>query len=114
MFTANDQMALGVVHAASERGLAVPDDLSVVGFDDIPEAAHFGPPLATMQQLAEVGRRAIAHILAEIQPGGVPVAVTAEEPPSRRPLSSGPPRRRRPDVGGASSMEPQSRVSGLN
>ena len=50
VFVANDQMALGCVHALAEQGIRVPDDVSVVGFDDIPEAAHFAPPLTTMRQ----------------------------------------------------------------
>lgn len=50
IFAANDQMALGLLRAAHEAGLQVPDDLSVVGFDDIPEAAYFAPPLTTVRQ----------------------------------------------------------------
>jgi DNA-binding LacI/PurR family transcriptional regulator len=50
VFVANDQMSLGCIHALSEHGLRVPDDVSVVGFDDIPEAEHFAPPLTTMRQ----------------------------------------------------------------
>ncbi|MEJ3405599.1 LacI family DNA-binding transcriptional regulator [Rathayibacter sp. YIM 133350] len=50
VFAANDQMALGVLHALRDGGLSVPADVSVIGFDDIPEAAHFWPPLTTMRQ----------------------------------------------------------------
>jgi DNA-binding LacI/PurR family transcriptional regulator len=50
VFVANDQMALGCIHALGEQGIRVPDDVSVVGFDDIPEAEHFAPPLTTMRQ----------------------------------------------------------------
>ncbi len=50
IFAGNDQMALGVLRAASEAGLVVPQDLSVVGFDDIPEAAYFTPALTTVRQ----------------------------------------------------------------
>lgn len=50
LFVANDQMSLGCIHALAEHGIRVPDDVSVVGFDDIPEAAHFTPPLTTMRQ----------------------------------------------------------------
>ena len=46
----NDQMALGAIHALREHGLRVPEDISVVGFDDIPEAAYFSPPLTTVRQ----------------------------------------------------------------
>jgi DNA-binding LacI/PurR family transcriptional regulator len=67
VFAGNDQMALGFMHACRESGLAIPDDISVVGFDDIPEAPHFAPPLTTVRQdFAEVGRRAISLLLAEL------------------------------------------------
>lgn len=50
LFVANDQMALGVLHGLHDRGLRVPQDLSVVGFDDHPESRHFLPPLTTVRQ----------------------------------------------------------------
>jgi LacI family transcriptional regulator len=59
VFAANDQMALGALRAAHLSGCKVPDDIAVVGFDDIPEAACFWPPLTTVRQhLMDVGRRA--------------------------------------------------------
>jgi DNA-binding LacI/PurR family transcriptional regulator len=71
VFAGNDQMALGLIHACREFGLDVPGDISVVGFDDIPEAAHYFPPLTTVRQnFAEVGRRAIALLLAELNGSG--------------------------------------------
>ena len=67
VFIANDQMALGFIHACRDLGLDVPGDISVVGFDDIPEAAHFAPPLTTIRQnFGEVGRLAVAMLLAEL------------------------------------------------
>jgi DNA-binding LacI/PurR family transcriptional regulator len=55
----SDELALGVIEAARERGLSVPSDLSVVGFDDVPEAASATPPLTTVRQdHAEKGRLA--------------------------------------------------------
>ncbi|HXH36298.1 MAG TPA: LacI family DNA-binding transcriptional regulator [Plantibacter sp.] len=64
VFAANDQMALGVIHALAEHGLRVPDDVSVVGFDDIPEAEHFAPPLTTMRQdFPELGRTIMSTLL---------------------------------------------------
>jgi DNA-binding LacI/PurR family transcriptional regulator len=67
IFSSNDQMALGLIHAAREAGLDVPRDLSIVGFDDIPEAAHFWPPLTTVRQdFAELGRRCIALLLSSL------------------------------------------------
>ena len=63
VFSANDQMALGLISALHEAGRAVPDDVSVIGFDDIPEAGYFHPPLTTIRQdFAEVGRRCIARL----------------------------------------------------
>ena len=50
VFAANDQMALGFLRLAHERGRAIPGDVSVVGFDDIPEAEFFTPPLTTVRQ----------------------------------------------------------------
>jgi LacI family transcriptional regulator len=50
IFVANDQMALSVLHAAPQFGRRVPQDLGVVGFDNIPESAYFRPALTTVQQ----------------------------------------------------------------
>ncbi|WP_345155515.1 substrate-binding domain-containing protein, partial [Nonomuraea rubra] len=50
VFAANDQMALGVLRALSEKGVKVPQQISVVGFDDIPESEVFSPPLTTVRQ----------------------------------------------------------------
>lgn len=61
---ANDQMALGALSAASSAGIRVPHDLSVIGFDDIPEAAYFSPPLTTVRQdFGEAARRAVALLV---------------------------------------------------
>jgi DNA-binding LacI/PurR family transcriptional regulator len=70
VFSANDQMALGLLRALHERGRPVPDEVSVVGFDDTAEAAHFWPPLTTVRQsFAEVGRRSVEALIGEIQSG---------------------------------------------
>jgi DNA-binding LacI/PurR family transcriptional regulator len=70
VFAANDHMALGLLRALHERGRAVPAEVSVVGFDDADEAAHFWPPLTTVRQsFADVGRRAVDALLAEITSG---------------------------------------------
>ncbi|WP_051147251.1 LacI family DNA-binding transcriptional regulator [Glaciibacter superstes] len=67
IFSSNDQMALGLMHAFRDAGLDIPRDVSIVGFDDIPEAAHFWPPLTTVRQdFAEVGKRAIALLLGDL------------------------------------------------
>jgi DNA-binding LacI/PurR family transcriptional regulator len=71
VFCSNDSMALGLLHAFREAGVRCPDDVSIVGFDDIPEAAHYGPPLTTIRQdFAEIGRRSIDLLLAELGEGG--------------------------------------------
>lgn len=68
VFSANDQMSLGLLHAYREAGVRVPDDVSVIGFDDIPEAAHFAPPLTTMRQDFDVlGRDVLATVLAVLR-----------------------------------------------
>ena len=67
VFAANDQMALGLLHALRDAGLDVPGDVSVVGFDDIPDAKHFWPPLTTIRQdYSEIGRRAVEVLLGEV------------------------------------------------
>jgi DNA-binding LacI/PurR family transcriptional regulator len=67
VFVANDQMALGLVRALHESGMQIPQDVSVVGFDDIPEAEFFTPPLTTIRQdFAEVGQRALHLVLERI------------------------------------------------
>jgi DNA-binding LacI/PurR family transcriptional regulator len=48
LFAFTDSLALGAMHALSESGLRVPEDVSVVGYDDVPEAAHYSPPLTTV------------------------------------------------------------------
>jgi DNA-binding LacI/PurR family transcriptional regulator len=63
VFACNDQMALGVLKAARELGRRVPEDLAVVGFDDVPEAPFFCPSLSTMRQdLNELGRSAVREL----------------------------------------------------
>ena len=67
VFVANDQMALGLLRAFNEHGLRVPADVLVAGFDDMPEAAFFTPPLTTVRQdLLAVGRLAIEQLVSEI------------------------------------------------
>lgn len=78
LFVANDQMALGVLRAFHEAGVRVPADISVVGFDDQPEAAYFIPPLTTVaQDFEELGERCIGLLLDRLETGatGTPVTV---------------------------------------
>jgi LacI family transcriptional regulator len=68
VFAANDQMALGMISACYDRGVRVPEDVSIVGFDDIPEAEFLSPPLTTIRQdFDEVGRRCVTALLRLIE-----------------------------------------------
>ena len=68
VFVANDQMALGLLRAMHEAGRRVPQDVSVVGFDDIPEAPYFTPPLTTVRQdFGEVGSRSLRVLVRAIE-----------------------------------------------
>ena len=70
VFCGNDNMALGLVRALTERGRRVPGDVSVVGFDDVPEAGYFLPPLTTVRQdFGELGRQALSALVDQISGG---------------------------------------------
>ncbi|KXK58874.1 LacI family transcriptional regulator [Micromonospora rosaria] len=92
VFCANDHQALGLLRALHQRGVRVPEDVSVVGFDDIPEAEYLSPPLTTVRQdFDEVGRRCVAALLALLGAAGS----TGPEPAQVEPVlvvrdSSGP------------------------
>lgn len=80
VFVANDQMAIGVLHAFAEAGLAVPGDVSVVGFDDIPEAAYLNPALTTVRQdFQAVGQRAIDLVTATLDGSATSMPLLAPE-----------------------------------
>jgi DNA-binding LacI/PurR family transcriptional regulator len=69
VFVANDQMALGLLRALREQARRVPEDVSVVGFDDLPESRHFLPALTTVHQdFAELGRR-VMDVLTRVLDG---------------------------------------------
>ncbi len=80
IFALNDRMAIGVVRAAGARGLAVPADLSVVGFDDIALATLLTPPLTTVRQpgyrLGEAAADALFTLMGGEQPGPTPIIPT--------------------------------------
>jgi LacI family transcriptional regulator len=74
IFASNDVMAFGAMEAARERGLRIPQDISIVGFDDIPQTEHVHPPLTTVRQpLEEMGRAATRMLIQRIdQPERTP------------------------------------------
>ena len=70
LFVGNDQIALGLLRAFTEARVRVPEDVSVVGFDDQPEAGYFIPPLtAVRQDFEELGRRCMDVMLTSIKDG---------------------------------------------
>jgi LacI family transcriptional regulator len=74
VFAGDDFMAFGAHTALRTRGLRVPDDVSIVGFDDIPESAHFVPGLTTIHQDFDLmGRLAVEHIVSMIDNPQTPV-----------------------------------------
>jgi LacI family xylobiose transport system transcriptional regulator len=79
VFALNDLQALGLYEAARESGLRIPEDLSVVGFDDLPVARWVGPPLTTVRQplmeMAEAAGKLVLDLGREDQP---PVATRVE------------------------------------
>ncbi len=76
VFCANDYLAIGAVHALAESGLRVPDDVSVVGFDDIDGSAHLLPPLTTVRQpFARLGD----EVLRAIEGAEAPLVTVAPE-----------------------------------
>ncbi|MGK5682824.1 substrate-binding domain-containing protein [Actinoplanes sp. URMC 104] len=70
VFAANDDIALGVMRAMTESGRRIPEDVSVVGFDDVPEAGYTHPALTTVrQEFAQVGREALRLLLDQLGSG---------------------------------------------
>lgn len=70
VFAANDQMAISVIQAACERQLNIPQDLGIVGFDNLPESPYFCPPLTTLQsEQYSVGRLAVEEVIKIIEAG---------------------------------------------
>ncbi len=70
VFAANDHLALGILRALNESGKRVPEDISVVGFDDVPEAAYFIPPLTTIRpDFDAVAAASLDLLVAQIRTG---------------------------------------------
>ena len=79
IFASNDISAFGAMDAIRDRGRRIPDDVSVIGFDDIPAASHVHPPLTTIRQpLYDMGRLATRMLLQAIE--------HPETPPVRKEL----------------------------
>lgn len=76
LLVGNDQMALGALRAIREAGLDIPQDISVVGFDNLPESEYFDPPLTTIEQdFPSLGQTSLAQLLTLIEtPAAAPVA----------------------------------------
>ncbi|MFF4019767.1 LacI family DNA-binding transcriptional regulator [Streptomyces sp. NPDC001843] len=102
VFAANDDMAIGLMRALVEAGRRVPDDVSVIGFDDTPVAAYVTPPLTTMRQpfdpVAQEGLRLLVHAIekpdvdlppAHDPPVDLVLRASTAPAPSRTPLSRG-------------------------
>lgn len=84
IFVANDDMAIGVLRALTEAGRSVPDDVSIVGFDDIPSAGFLTPPLTTIPQDFDVHvARGIENLVTEIESPTGDRSPAPEPPPLR-------------------------------
>jgi len=69
----NDRMALGAMHVLRSRGLRIPEDVAITGFDDVDEAAWFAPPLTSVgQPLTEMGRQAVRRLWSEFHGSETP------------------------------------------
>ena len=78
IFVANDHMSIGVLSALRERGIRVPEDVSIVGFDDVPEAGYLFPPLTTVRQdFASLGELIMQKVLIAVEE---PDTVTEDTP----------------------------------
>ena len=94
VFCGNDAMALGLLRSLHEAGREVPGDMSVVGFDDAPEAAFYTPPLTTVRQdFLELGRSGFDLLIEEIARGTRSSARVTVEPELVVRASTAPPRR---------------------
>jgi DNA-binding LacI/PurR family transcriptional regulator len=92
IFCGNDQIALGALRALHEAGRRVPEQVSVVGFDDVPEAPYFLPPLTTVRQdFVELGRRGLDLLLEQITSATRPLRQVLLTPRLVTRASSAPP-----------------------
>jgi LacI family transcriptional regulator len=77
IFTANDSIAIGIIRAVQEAGLRVPEDISIIGFDDIDFAAFMHPPLTTIRvERKEIGKLAVRRLVERLaEPDLIPIRV---------------------------------------
>ncbi len=88
----NDQMALGVMRGLREHGLRIPEDVSIVGFDDVPEAEWYEPPLTTIRQdFAALGKRGVEYLVERIGDPDAPPRQHVIAPQIIQRLSTAPP-----------------------
>lgn len=79
IFTANDHLAVGLLKALNESGLSVPEDLSVIGFDDIPEARFMTPSLSTVKQsFDDLGKLSILKMMNQLKESAKPEAINID------------------------------------
>jgi LacI family transcriptional regulator len=121
VFAANDMMAIGCLAALAELGVAVPDDIAVAGFDDIPLAAFVRPALTTMHvPIVELGRGAVTRLAESIArpearasaatlPTELVIRESSGTTPARVPSSSRPPRDGGPHDPPAQHNQPRTR-----
>ncbi|HEY4152537.1 MAG TPA: LacI family DNA-binding transcriptional regulator [Pseudolysinimonas sp.] len=92
VFAASDQLALGLLHAFTDRAVAVPGAISVIGFDDQPDAAHYHPPLTTMRQdFEQLGRQLMTALVGRLEGDDLP-PLPLQEPQLVIRSSTAPPR----------------------
>jgi LacI family transcriptional regulator len=84
VFASNDQMALGVLHFAHAHGMRIPEELALIGFDNLAEAPYFNPSLTTIEQpLRQLGNLAVQTLLTQISepdPSAAPQTITLDTP----------------------------------
>lgn len=96
IFASNDEMALGLIHGFHERGIDVPGELSIVGFDDVPLASHFLPPLTTVRQdFRGLATKVVEVLKAAAEGGEIPQRTTLSVELRVR-SSTAPPRKEEP------------------
>jgi DNA-binding LacI/PurR family transcriptional regulator len=78
VFAASDRIAFGIIGALRDRGRSVPQDVAVVGFDDIPAAAHFNPSLTTVQQDTRRAGQMLVDNLLQLIAGATPESALIE------------------------------------